>query len=105
MVLRTNDAVVGALRDAGFSLELSYGTLLAVDSYTYGFTLQESAAPREPTSPREGAATLSRADYPHLVEMMDFLTARATADDGAGTTDFELGLGLFLDGLERARSR
>lgn len=103
--LRTNDAVVGALRDAGFSLELAYGTLLAVDSYTYGFTLQESAAPREPTSPREGAATLSRADYPHLVEMMDFLTARATADHGPGTTDFELGLGLLLDGLERARSR
>lgn len=113
--LRMNDAVVGALRGAGFSIALSYGTLLAIDSYTYGFALREAWTPLEPEGSPEGlgepSLTLPTADYPHLVEMMDFLTSRATApsagaatEDGA-TADFELGLGLFLDGLERARSR
>ncbi len=114
--LRTNDAVVGVLRSSGFSIELAYGTLLAIDSYTYGFTLQEAATPFEPEERteviRELSPAIARDDYPHLVEMMDFLTARATeapsvgaASHAGATADFELGLGLFLDGLERARAR
>ena len=113
--LRMNDAVVGALRGAGFSIALCYGTLLAIDSYTYGFALQEAWPPFEPQGRpeaiRERSPTITRSDYPRLVEMMDFLTSRAPAEPSVGgatsagaTADFELGLRFLLDGLERARS-
>lgn len=113
--LRVNDDVVGALRGAGFSIALAYGTLLAIDSYTYGFALKEAWPPFEPEgrpeASRERLPVIMRSDYPHLVEMMDFLTSRAAAEPSVGgltspgaTADFELGLGFLLDGIERART-
>ncbi|MGH9122767.1 MAG: TetR/AcrR family transcriptional regulator C-terminal domain-containing protein, partial [Acidimicrobiales bacterium] len=39
--LRHHDAVIGCLRGSGFSLELAAHAYAALDSYIYGFALQE----------------------------------------------------------------
>jgi AcrR family transcriptional regulator len=39
--LRHHDAVIGCLRDAGFSIQLTAHAFAALDSYIYGFALQE----------------------------------------------------------------
>ena len=41
--LRHHDAVIGCLRDAGFSLQLAAHAFSALDSYIYGFALQEQS--------------------------------------------------------------
>src|SRR3712207_735047 len=43
--LRQHDAVIGCLRAAGFSMELTAHAFSAVDSYVYGFALQERGLP------------------------------------------------------------
>src|SRR5579862_8977392 len=39
--LRHHDAVIGALRTAGFSIAMTAHAFSAIDSYIYGFALQE----------------------------------------------------------------
>ena len=43
--LRHHDAVIGCLRDGGFSVELSAHAFSVLDSYIYGFALQEPNLP------------------------------------------------------------
>src|SRR5215211_4748909 len=43
--LRHHDAVIGTLRAAGFSIQLAAHAYSALDSYTYGFALQELSLP------------------------------------------------------------
>jgi AcrR family transcriptional regulator len=43
--LRHHDAVVGCLREAGFSIEMAIHAYSALDSYIYGFALQERTLP------------------------------------------------------------
>ncbi|MGF1425276.1 TetR/AcrR family transcriptional regulator [Kitasatospora sp. LaBMicrA B282] len=102
--LRHHDAVLGCLRAAGFSIELAAHAYSALDSYVYGFALQERGLPFD--SPEESAqvaqAILTQipADqYPHLVEVATQYVLRPGYDYGR---EFEFGLDLILDGLERA---
>jgi AcrR family transcriptional regulator len=102
--LRHHDAVLGCLREAGFSLELAAHAYSALDSYIYGFTLQERGLPFD--TPQESAALaqimLARfpADqYPHLAEFTFGHVLQPGYDYG---DEYEFGLGLILDGLERA---
>lgn len=100
--LRYLDAVVGVLRRAGFPMPQVALAFMAIDSHIYGFTLQELALPFNRESMPEVAATFVEqvpAEYPNL---------RAMAELAAGGTDvvgvdFEFGLDLILDGLERLR--
>jgi AcrR family transcriptional regulator len=101
--LRHHDAVLGCLREAGFSLELAAHAYSALDSYIYGFALQERGLPFD--TPQETAALaqvmLARfpADqYPHLAEFMFGHLLQAGYDYG---DEYEFGLDLILDGLER----
>ena len=43
--LRHHDAVIGSLRTAGFSIALAAHAFSALDSYIYGFALQEATLP------------------------------------------------------------
>src|SRR5437763_9399801 len=43
--LRHHDAVLGCLRQAGFSIELTAHAYSLLDSYIYGFALQEASLP------------------------------------------------------------
>jgi AcrR family transcriptional regulator len=102
--LRHHDAVLGCLREAGFSLELAAHAYSALDSYIYGFTLQERGLPFD--TPQESAALaqvmLARfpaGQYPHLAEFMFGHVLQPGYDYGA---EYEFGLDLILDGLETA---
>jgi AcrR family transcriptional regulator len=100
--LRYFDWVVGTLRRAGFSLEMSARAFSILDSYVYGFGRQQlNLSAGSDMSPEEMAEAFSHAipadEYPYLREMVDYAIT-SVHDDGA---DFEFGLSLILDGLER----
>ena len=102
--LRHHDAVIGCLRGAGFSVELAAHAYSALDSYIYGFALQERALPfNTPTEASELAhamlAQFPADKYPHLAEFTFEHVLRPGYDYG---DEFEFGLALILDGLERA---
>src|SRR6266566_7468231 len=103
--MRHHDAVLGCLREAGFSLELAAHAYSALDSYIYGFALQERGLPFD--TPQETAALaqvmLARFpvdQYPHLAEFTFEHVMRTGYDFG---NEYEFGLDLILDGLEGAR--
>lgn len=104
--LRHHDAVIGRLRRAGFSVALAAHAFSLLDSYIYGFSLQELNLPfRSPDEVAQVAGQIldqmATADYPHLAEMATEHVLRPGYDYG---NEFEYGLDLILDGLER-RSR
>jgi AcrR family transcriptional regulator len=105
--LRLHDAVLGCLRAAGFSIELTVHAYSVQDSYIYGFALQETDMASETAEDfaaeaqrqmREYAAVL--ADYPHLVEVVGGHVAKTGYDY---ESEFLFGLDLILDGLDRLR--
>ncbi|CRK57736.1 probable transcriptional regulator, TetR family [Alloactinosynnema sp. L-07] len=99
--LRHHDTVIGTLRAAGFSIELTAHAFAVLDSYLYGFALQEAGLPDEPAQVAQDVlAHLPAAEYPHLTE----LTVNHVLRPGYAFGDeFDFGLDLILDGLERAR--
>jgi AcrR family transcriptional regulator len=101
--LRYLDAVIGVLGAAGFPMPIVIRAIMALDSHTYGFVLQEMAWSFDAENSPEMAAAFARGlpvgEYPNLLEMAEM----ATTDPGGGSVDFEFGLDLILDGLERLR--
>jgi AcrR family transcriptional regulator len=101
--LRYLDAVIGVLAAAGFTMPLAMRAIMALDSYTYGFVLQELAWPFDAERAPEAAETFARGlrpgEYPNLLAMAEM----AAAAPSGLPVDFEFGLGLLLDGLERLR--
>ena len=100
--LRHHDAVIGCLRDGGFSIELAAHAFSVLDSYIYGFALQERSLPFH--TPQETAelaqdilAAFPADAYPHLAELTTEQVLRPGYDYG---NEFEFGLDLILDGLE-----
>jgi AcrR family transcriptional regulator len=103
--IRHHDAVIGCLREAGFSVALTAHAYSLLDSYIYGFALQEASLPV--TTPQETAevarsimAEFPADAYPHLAELAVQHVLQPGYDYG---DEFEFGLDLILDGLERAR--
>jgi AcrR family transcriptional regulator len=105
--LQHHDAVLGRLRTAGFSIELTAHAYSALDSYIYGFALQELSLPFDTSQvPTEEAKAILQQmpanAYPHLRE----ITLEHVLTPGyAYANEFEFGLELMLDGLERVRDR
>jgi AcrR family transcriptional regulator len=102
-MLRYVDATLGCLREAGFSLEMADRAWNAIDSHIYGFTLQELNFPFETEEYSEAAKnglSLIPADkYPYLNRLThDVMEGRYD-----GIHDFEFGLELILNGLDRFR--
>ncbi len=103
--LRHAEAVLDCLRAAGFSTEDATHAYWLLDSYIYGFAIQEARLPfGTPEELAEMAAVVlpqvPAAEYPRLNE-----AAAASLGSGYDYTDeFEFGLDLILDGLERLRS-
>lgn len=105
--LRHHDAVIGSLRQAGFSVELAANAYNLLDSYIYGFALQQKNLPF--TTSAEIAEVAQQimqgfpADqYPHLAELTFEHVLKPGYDYG---DEFDFGLELILDGLEGARDR
>jgi AcrR family transcriptional regulator len=115
--LRLHDAVLGCLREAGFSIEMTIQAYSVQDAYIYGFALQEKSIPFDDA---EGAAAVAVAQYkeydeleaerqlgelaeafPYLAEVVAGHVAKVGYDFA---TAFEYGLDLILDALERRRA-
>jgi AcrR family transcriptional regulator len=102
--LKHHDAVIGSLRHAGFSIEMAAHAYSALDSYIYGFALQEPSLPFD--TPEETAevaksimAQFSNGEYPHLAE----LTLEYVLKPGYDyANEFEFGLDLILESLQNA---
>jgi AcrR family transcriptional regulator len=104
--LQHHDAVIGCLREAGFSIAMAAHAYSVLDSYIYGFALQQASLPFKTSDEAvEVADSIWRQfpsdAYPHLTE----LTVQHVLQPGYDYADeFQFGLDLILDGLERARS-
>ncbi|MEU4605544.1 TetR/AcrR family transcriptional regulator [Kribbella sp. NPDC023972] len=99
--LRHHDAVIATLRAAGFSRELTAHAYALLDSYTYGFALQEVGLPFNGSDTVADVAEpimerFSTGEYPHLVEMATDYYLQPGYDFG---DEFEWGLNLILDAL------
>jgi AcrR family transcriptional regulator len=103
--LRHHDAVIGALREAGFSIALAAHAYSVLDSYIYGFALQQASLPfktsEETVEVTDSIRRQFPADaYPHLTEM----AIQHILQPGYDYADeFEFGLDLILDGLKRVQ--
>ena len=101
--LRGRDDVLAVLLDAGFSAAMATHAHNILDSYVYGFALQEAQLPFSNAEElaivgEQMLAQVSAETYPHLVRVATELFASGF-DYGS---EFELGLDLVLDGIERA---
>jgi AcrR family transcriptional regulator len=102
--LRHHDAVLGCLRAAGFSIEMTAHAYSLLDSYIYGFALQEATLPFDTTQQTAQLAQqifgpLPATQYPHLTE---FTTGHVLQPGYRYGDEFEIGLDLILDALQRA---
>ena len=100
--LRHHDAVSGVLLAAGFSSAMTTHAYNLLDSYIYGFVLQETTLPFA-TQEEMGAMAESMMGealeiYPNLGRVASELMAAGFAY----ADEFEYGLDLILDGIERA---
>ena len=104
--LRHHDAVLGCLRQAGFPVDLTAHAYSLLDSYIYGFALQEASLPFDtPEKTTQVAQEIfgqfAAGTYPHLTELTIQHVLRPGYHYGG---EFEIGLDLILDALERAAS-
>lgn len=103
--LRHHDAMIGRLRAAGFSMAMTAHAYALLGSYVYGFALTRMNLPFETTDEvAEVAQSMLQPfhvnEYPNLVE---FITDHAMQPGFDHADEFEYGLDIVLDGLERVR--
>lgn len=105
--LRRRDVMLGALLDGGFEAVDAVHAVSVVDSYVYGFVLQEQQLDYRTAGDVAHAADRllalpDAASYPHLRTVAEAHAAGAgTGPDEA----FDVGLTLVLDGIERRLER
>lgn len=103
--LRHHDRVLGVLREAGFSSRMATHAYSLLDSYVYGFVLQERSlrfgTPEAMTDSTEMILQEASMDvYPSLTAV-----GRALVDAGFDYGDeFEFGLDVILDGIAQAHA-
>ena len=105
--LRHHDAVLRCLRGAGFSVELTAHAYSLLDSYIYGFALQEASLPfgtPEETAQvtKDIAGQMPAGEYPYLAELATAIILQPGYQYGS---EFEIGLDLIMDALERSAVR
>ncbi len=101
--LRHHDAVIGSLRAGGFDMAMAAHAYSLLDSYIYGFALTKMNLPFQASEEvAEMAETMLEpfdADaYPNLVAFISEHAMKPGYDYG---DEFEYGLDLILDGLDR----
>ena len=98
--------MIGTLRNAGFSVALTAHAFLLIDSYIYGFAMQENSLPlqteEEAAALAVASAMMARlpaSEYPYLAE----LTVEPVIQPGSNYGDeFKVRLDLVLGALEAA---
>jgi AcrR family transcriptional regulator len=114
--LRLHDAVLGCLREAGFSIEMTIQAYSVQDAYIYGFALQEKNLPFDTAEQSSAVAEAQVRHFAELAEQRQFATLTEEfpylAEVVAGhvakvgydfTAAFLHGLDLILDALENRR--
>lgn len=104
--LRHHEATLATLREAGFSVQLTAHAYALLDSYIYGFAIQEAALPFEG---RDTAAEITNpimerfatGEYPRMVEIAVEHVLKPGYDFG---DEFGFGVDLILEGLNRLKS-
>jgi AcrR family transcriptional regulator len=104
VTLAHHDAVIGCLRAGGFSVPLTAHAYAVLDSYVFGFVHTELSLPFQTTEETHAVASaifdgVPPGAYPHLVELT---TEHVLKPGYAYANEFDFGLELILDGLERA---
>lgn len=102
--LRHHNAVIGTLREAGFSVRMTAHAYALLDSYVYGFALSETALPiNGPKTVAEVAEAMVEQhpldEYPYLAE---FSTEHILKPDYDFGGEFDFGLEVVLDGLAKS---
>jgi AcrR family transcriptional regulator len=104
--LRHHDAVIGCLRDAGFSIAMTAHAFSLLDAYIFGFALQEATLPFDASDAGEVAQDILEqmpaGEFPHLTEFAVEHVLQPGYDYG---DEFAFGLELVLDGLDQAVAR
>jgi AcrR family transcriptional regulator len=103
--MRWMEGVLATLREAGFSPNLTHHAYHALDSHITGFTLWQVSFPFDT---REELLDLAEDflkqipadEYPYVIEHAQEHLAEPDPDE---PNEFEFGLDLILDGLERLR--
>jgi AcrR family transcriptional regulator len=103
--LRHHDSVIRTFREAGFSIKQAIHAFSVLDSYISGFALQELTMPFDtPGELAEAAESIlgqfPADEYPHLAET---ITEHVTKSGYDYADEFQVGLDLILDGIERLR--
>ena len=103
--LRHHDSVLRCLREAGFSIPLAAQAYSALDSYIYGFALQQASLPFDTGEQAAEVAELILGRFPtgEYPYMMEIAREHVLKPGYSYAAEFEYGLDLILDGLERAR--
>ncbi len=96
-----HDAVIGCLREAGFSLTLTGHAFAVLDAHLYGFLVQELSMPFQPGQDlaelgNQIVAALPEGQLPYFREFTLEHALQPGYDFG---DEFEVGLDLVLDGL------
>lgn len=101
--LRHHDAVLGCLRRGGLSLPMTAHAYAILDSYVYGFALEEANLPGgggpEMVELAEDMTQRFVDHYPNLAELTTEHVLRPGYSFGES---FEFGLDLIIEGLDRA---
>ncbi|HKW60334.1 MAG TPA: TetR/AcrR family transcriptional regulator C-terminal domain-containing protein [Candidatus Dormibacteraeota bacterium] len=105
--LRHHDAVLRCLRQAGFSISMAGHAYSLLDSYIYGFALEQASLPfdtgEEAAAVAEGIMRdFQSGIYPHLTE---FATRHVMKPGYSYAREFEFGLDVILAGLEQRLAR
>jgi AcrR family transcriptional regulator len=100
--LRHHDSVSGVLLDAGFSGVTATRAYNLLDSYIYGFVLQETTLPFSTKDEMEAQATSMMGELaPGEYENLRAVAAELVAAGFTYADEFEFGLDLILDGIQR----
>ena len=104
--LRHHDAVLACLRAGGLSLRDTANAYAVIDSYVYGFALQEANLPGggggEIVELAGSVIADALPDYPALAEFTTEWVMRPGYHFG---DSFEVGLDIILDGFDRTANR
>jgi AcrR family transcriptional regulator len=107
--LRLHDAVVACLREAGFPVPDAVHGYSVQDAYIYGFALQEKNLPFKTSEEAAQIGDMMVEQFQHVADQIPYsfeVVATYVAKGGYDpTTEFEFGLDLILDGLERLRDK
>ncbi len=96
-----HDAVIGCLREAGFSLALTGHAFAALDAHLYGFLVQELSLPFEPGQDLAELAATITASLPEgqLPYFREFTLEHALQPGYDFGNEFDVTLDLVIEGL------